>query len=183
MRRDSSAKRRLAVLLLGHAENRFRRKHPEWADAIASESASLGSDEELLQWSAGCAVASYRAPGAFDWAAYPAMLGVGIALMAAYQWTVDESLQTVAVVSLLGLALGVLRPRRNLISGATVGLVVVAVNVFETISGLRPSYETTAHSLLHDARWIVLVAPALIASMIGGYAGGRLRSFEDTSGS
>ena len=171
MKQGASAKRRLGTLLLGHAENRLRRRHPDWADAMASESASLGSDDEQLRWSAGCAIASYRAPGAFDWAVYPATLGAGVALMVAYQWTVDESLQTVAVVSLLGLLLGVLQPRRSLLSGAMVGLVVVAVNVFETISGFRPAYETTAHSLLHDARWIVLVPPALIASVVGGFVG------------
>ena len=71
--------------------------------------------------------------------------------------------------------LGVLQPRRFWISGAAIGLVVAAVNTFETISGVRPAYETYQHTFLHDARWAVLVAPALIASGVGGCLGRTLR--------
>jgi hypothetical protein len=171
-----SIKRRLAELLMSHAAGRLRGERPEWAAAMMSESAALGCDEDRVRWSAGCAVASYRAPGAFNGAIYPAALACGIALMGAYQWSTDESLGTVAVLSLIGLALGALQPRRNLTSGVAIGLVVAAVNSFETITGMRPAYETAAHSLLHDARWIVLIAPGLIASVVGGYAGRKLRS-------
>jgi hypothetical protein len=164
---------------MGHAASRLRRRHREWADAMASESAAILSDGERLRWSLGCALASYQAPGAFSWAVYPAMLLTGTGLMAAYQWSADESLRTVAVLSLIGLALGGLQPKRSLISGAAVGLVVTGVNGFETISGIRPAYETTVHSLLHDARWIVLIAPALIASAIGGYAGAKLQGTKE----
>ena len=174
MRVEADAKRRLADLLLSHATNRLRRRHPEWADAMASESSALLGDDRL-RWSAGCAVASYRAPGALDWIAYPAALLVGVMLMSAYQWSADESLRTVAVLTIIGAALGVLQPRRALVSGGAVGLVVAAVNGFETITGVRPAYETTAHSLLHDARWTILIAPALIASVVGGFAGRKLR--------
>jgi hypothetical protein len=169
-------KSRLATLLIGHAATRLRRRRPEWANAMVNESGAILSDGERLRWSIGCAIASYRAPGVFDWVVYPAALIVGIALMAMYQWSADESLRTVAVLALIGLALGVLQPNRSLISGATTGLVVAAVNGFETITGVRPAYETAAHSLLHDARWIVLIAPALFAAVIGGYVGVKLRS-------
>jgi hypothetical protein len=129
--------RRLADLLMGHAASRLRRRHREWADAMASESAAILSDGERLRWSLGCALASYQAPGAFSWAVYPAMLLTGTGLMAAYQWSADESLRTVAVLSLIGLALGGLQPKRSLISGAAVGLVVTGVNGFETISTIH----------------------------------------------
>jgi hypothetical protein len=172
----AGAKHRVAALLMGHAASRLRLKRPEWADAMVNEGSALLSDDERLRWSAGCAAACYRAPGGLDWAIYPAALGAGVALMAAYQWSADESPRTVAVLGLIGAALGVLQPRRFWISGAVIGLVVTAVNSFETISGVRPAYETTVHSLLHDARWAVLIAPGLIASVVGGYAGRKLRS-------
>jgi hypothetical protein len=55
-------------------------------------------------------------------------------------------------------------------------LVVAGVNAFETLTGVRPAYEDVAHSLQHDAKWLVLVAPALLAAAVGGYAGLKLRS-------
>jgi hypothetical protein len=175
------AKRRLSALLMAHAADRLRRRHPEWVQAMVSEGSALLSEDERLRWSAGCAFASYRAPGSFEGAMYPAALAGAVMLMTAYQWSADESLRTVAVICLTGLALGVLRPRRYLVSGAAVGLVVAAVNSFETVGGLRPAYETTAHSLQHDARWMVFIAPGLIASAIGGCLGRKLRPATDVT--
>jgi hypothetical protein len=174
-----SVKRRLADLLMSHAASRLGSQRSEWADAMARESSELFSDDERLRWSAGCVIAGYRARAALVRITYPAALVVGVMLMAAYQWNADENLGTLAVLCLIGAALGVLEPRRNLISGTAIGLVVAAVNCFETISGARPAYEATAHSLPHDARWIVLVVPALIACAAGGHAG---RNFRLTSG-
>jgi len=173
---STHGKRRLADLLMTHADSPFRRKHPEWAQAMVSESSTLLSDTERLRWSVGRAVASYHAPGVLDWATYPAALGAGVVLMTAYQWSADESLRTVTMLSLIGMALGALQPQRCLLSGVAIGLVVAAVNSFETISGVRPAYEATAHSLLHGARWTVFTAPALIAALVGGYDGRKLRS-------
>ena len=173
---DASPKRLIANLLMRHAAGRLSGKRPEWADAMANESAWLSGDHERLRWSTGCALASYRAPGAFNGAAYPAALFAGVALMTAYQWSADESLVTVAVLSLIGLVLGMLKPARNLLSGSAIGLVVAAVNSFETVSGVHPGYETRAHDLLHDARWLILLVPALIACVIGDCAGRKLRS-------
>jgi hypothetical protein len=172
----ADAKHRLAALLMRHAMIRLSRKHPEWAEAMAAESATLLSDDERLAWASGCAVASYRAPGAFDWVIYPMALLAGVTLMTAYQWSADESLKTVGILALIGLALGVLQPRRSMISGAAIGVVVALVNGFETITGLRPAYETTAHTILHDVRWAVFIIPALGASLIGRYVGQKLRS-------
>jgi hypothetical protein len=172
----ASAKRRLADLLMGHATRRLRGQRPDWAEAMKREGASLASDDERLRWSSGCIYASYRTSGGFNGIAYPAALVVGVALMSAYQWSADESLGTVAALCLIGFALGLVEPRRNLMSGIAIGAVVAAVNSFETLTGVRPAYETRMHSLLHDARWTFLIAPAFIACLVGGYVGGKLRS-------
>jgi hypothetical protein len=174
-------KRLLAALLMRYVERRFRRR-PDWAQAMAREGLEPLSDDERLRWSLGCAVAAYRASEGPEGAIYPPALAGGILAMAAYQWSADESLGTVAAICLIGLALGVLQPRRRAISGAAIGLVVAAVNSFETISGVRPAYEATAHSLVHDARWAVLIAPGLIASGIGGCIGKALRTSQGARG-
>jgi len=57
-----------------------------------------------------------------------------------------------------------------------IGLVVAGVNAFETLPGVRPASEDVAHNLRHDAKWLVLVAPALSAAAVGRYAGLKLRS-------
>jgi hypothetical protein len=145
---------------------------------MISETSAVARDDERLRWAAGCALASYRTQGGLDGAAYPAALLLGIAGMAVYQWSADESLRTLELLGLIGLALGVLQPGRLLISGIAIGMVVAAVNGFETISGVRPAYELRAHSLAHDARWLVLTAPALLASLTGGYVGRMLRAAE-----
>jgi hypothetical protein len=168
----ASAKGRLADFLMGHATRRLSGRRPDWAEAMRREAADLGDDERLL-WSGGCAYASYRTVYG---TAYPAALAVGLALMSAYQWSADESLGTVAAIGLIGLALGVIEPRRSLISGTAIGVVVAVVNSFETLTGLRPAYEIKHHSLLHDARWTFLIAPALIACVIGSFIGGQFRS-------
>jgi len=170
------SKHRLADLLMGHATARLHRARPEWADAMANERAFLSADDERLRWSAGCAVASYRAPHTFDWAVYPAALFACVMVVIAYQWSADEGLGTLTVIALTGLLLGMLRPERNLISSVAIGLVVSAVNGFETISGIRPAYEIRAHDLMHDAKWLLFIAPALIACVIGDCVGRKLRS-------
>ncbi len=171
----STARRWLAARLIRHAERRLRQIRPDWADAMIGETRLLESDGERLRWAAGCALASYRTPESLAGAAYPAALLLGIAGMAGYQWSADESLRTLVLLGLVGLIVGVVGPRRVLVSGIAIGLVVAAVNGFETISGLRPAYETKAHSLAHDARWLVMVAPALLAATVGGALGQWLR--------
>jgi hypothetical protein len=172
---SGNSKRRLADLIMERAQRALRRQRPEWAEAMACESAAILSDDERLRWAASCALVSYRAPGAFDWAFYPGFLCAGVTLMTVYQWRADESLRTLVLLGMIGMTLGVIQPRRFWISGAAIGLVVAAVNAFETLTGLRPAYELYAHTFLHDAWWTVLVAPAMIASGVGGYLGRLLR--------
>ena len=167
---------RLTELLMRHATNRLRRGRPEWADAMLNEGAALASDNERLRWAAGCAIASYRAPTVMGSAIYPAALSLGVGVMIVYEWSADESLRTLAVLGLIGLILGLVGPRRVWLSGVAVGSVVAAVSAFEALSGLRPGYETHLHTLAHCSQWLVLIAPALITSALGGFAARTLRA-------
>ncbi len=170
------AKRRLADLLMGHARRRLRGQRPDWAEAMMREGAELESDDERLRWSSGCAYASHRTPEAFDWIVYPVALIAGVALMSVYQWSADEGLGTVAMICMIGVLLGMLEPRRVLLSAAAIGAVVTAVNGFETLTGIKPNYEIRFHTLVHDAKWTVFLAPALVACIVGSYAGRVYRS-------
>ena len=176
-----NAKNRLSELLMAHAARRLKRQRPDWASAMASEGLQLGSDGERLRWSSGCAYASYRTPEFMRALAYPVLLVLGVTLMSAYQWAADESLGTVAVICVLGVLLGVLQPRRSLISGVAIGVVVAAVNGFETLTGLHPAYEVRLHTLLHDAKWTVFVAPAIVACIVGRHLGQVIRSEPETT--
>ena len=156
----------LADRLALAAAARMRRRYPDWAEAILHEHASLEDEGDKLAWGLGVLRASLSLPDPAD-LAYLAMLTACVAAMALYQWSADEGLGTLAILCLLGLGLGLLRPSRFLASGLVVGAVVTAVNGFETLSGLRPAYETHAHSLAHDLRWLMLLAPALASSALG----------------
>lgn len=125
---------------------------------------------ERLRWAAGCVGASLTVPGAGATLAYPVALAGCVGAMTLFQWSADEGVHTVLVIAALGLLLGLLRPERALVSGLAVGLVVAGVLAFETISGLRPAYETRMHTLLQDLGWTVLVGPALAAATLGRFA-------------
>jgi hypothetical protein len=168
----------LAARLMAHGLSRLGRRQPQWAQAMAGEAAYIATDDERLRWAAGCAIASYRASEGPAVAVYCAAVAIGVALMTAYQWSADESMTTVAVLTAIGLALGALEPRRVRVSGLLVGLVVAGVNAFETLTGVRPPYEDAAHTLIHDARWLVLLAPSLAAATAGGFARSTLRSVD-----
>ena len=156
-------RRWLADGLMRAATARIRRSHPDWARAMLSEHASLSDRHDQLGWAFG----SLRASLAIGNAVYPAVLALAVAGMGCYQWSADESLITLLVLSSLALLLGVLRPRRFLLSGVAVGVVVCAVNSFETASGVRPAYEVYHHTWGHNLRWLALLAPALLCSLLG----------------
>ncbi len=147
------------------AAGRLRRRYPDWAEAVLSEHASLSDADNPLGWAFGAWWASLDlSPGG---ALYPLLLALSLTTMALYQWSADESLMTLGVVGLLALVLGLLSPRRFLLSGVLVGVVVAGVNAFEALSGIRPAYETMPRDLIHSVRWVVLVLPALAASAVG----------------
>ena len=164
---------RLAERLVARAAARLQLRHPDWASAMLGEWPVV-PPRERLQWAAGCLGASFAAPGAGSALVYPAALTGGVAAMTLLQWNADEGIATVTLLASIGLLLGVLRPRRALISGFAIGSVVGGVLAFETLSGLRPAYETHMHTLLQDLGWTVLVAPALGAAVVGGLAARRI---------
>jgi len=162
----------LAGLLARSAAERLRRRYPEWAEAMLNEQASLVGEQGQLDWAIGALRASLvlSARDLF----YPAGLALAVGAVGLYQWRSDEGLVTVLVLSGLGLLLGFLRPSRFVVSGLVLGAVVATVNVFETLSGIRPVYEIHSHSLTHDVFWLVLVLPTLASSTLGRQAGLKL---------
>lgn len=164
----------LSAWLLRSARRRLKRRYADWGEAMAVEEEACRAGSEQLRWAVGCWAASLRS-GAPDWIGYKPALGSGLALMTAYEWSADESLVTVLVLSLIAVALGLLRPQRVIVSGTSVGMVVAAVMAFEALSGVRPAYETQEQTLGDCLRWTILLAPSLIAAMIGGEIGRRLR--------
>ena len=168
----NNPRRSLADRLALLAAERLRRRYPDWADAMLSEQASLADGRGRLGWALGALRASFLVqPPDLP---YPALLLLAVFAMTLYQWRVDEGPITLLAVAALSLCLGLLRPSCFLISGLAVGVVVTAVNGFETFSGIRPAYETHAHTVVHDLRWLVLVLPALVASVIGRQVGSAL---------
>ncbi len=153
--------------LLRAAAARMRGRKADWAAAMVAEAESCRSGTERLRWAWGCWVASLRASGVFESACYGAALGAGLLLMAAYEWRADESPATLAVLCLISMLLGLLSPRRAALSGALTGLVVAGVLGFEALSGLRPSYEAQAQTLMRSLPWTVLLVPGLVSAAIG----------------
>ncbi len=141
---------------------------------MLAEASLCTSERDRLGWAWGCWVASLRASCSTAGLVYAASLPGGVGLMAAYEWSADESRATLAVLALIAAALGALRPGRALLSGVLVGLVVTGVTGFEAISGIRPAYEAHAQTLLHSLRWLILLAPALSAAGFGGRLRRRL---------
>lgn len=156
------------------ASRRMQRRYPEWAVAIEREHDSLAGGEGQLRWAFGALQASFAlAPPDVS---YPAALGLSLAAMTLYQWSADEGLMTVVVLSGLGLALGFLRPKWFLVSGLAVGVVVAAVNGFEWLSGIRPDYETYPRTVANSVQWLSLVIPAIASSAAGRQIGQMLRA-------
>lgn len=157
----------LADQLVRAAAKRTRRRHPEWADAMLNEQASLGDTSDNIDWAFGLVRVSFG----LDASLYLLLLAFSVAAMTLYQWSADESLITVTVIIALAAMLGCVRPSRFIVSGLSVGVVVASVNAFETLSGVRPAYETYEHTWMHDIRWLWLVLPALASSALGRRVG------------
>ncbi len=147
------------------AARRLHERHPEWAAAMLAEQAELQTAPGHLSWAFGALVASVRATECD--LSYLGALAAGVLAMTVYQWTMDESLLTVAAVCVIGLCLGCFKPRSYLLSGVAIGAVVAAVNAFETLTGIRPTYEAYHHSLARVLAFSILVPPAVFASAVG----------------
>ncbi len=164
-----SLRGRLAGTIVAMAASRLRRRHPAWAEALIAEQAHLPEPRGELAWAAGSLRAALSLEDAYPWS-----LALALAAMAFYQWSADESLITLCVMTALCLMLGCLRPSRFVLSGLAVGAVVAAVNAFETLTGIRPAYEAHHHSWVHDLRWLWLIPPAVLSSALGRQANARV---------
>lgn len=112
---------------------------------------------------------------------YLAGLFLSLAIVANMEWRTDEDLITMAAIVVSSAVLGSLWPRRFLLSGLLLGLVVPAVNVFTLVTGVRPQYETDAKANGHTALFVVslavLVLPAIVAACIGRIASTKMPSW------
>ncbi len=143
---------------------------------MTAELEACGSEGERLHWALGCWRASLGVQGAWDQLAYPLALGLGTALMAAYEWSADEGLITLLLLGGLSLVLGLFRPGRAMVSAALLGLVVSGVLAFEAVSGLHPAYETHRVTLVQSLHWSIFLAPALLAAAFGSGVARLVRS-------
>lgn len=102
---------------------------------------------------------------------YGLALAAAVAVLAALEWRTDEDLVTLMVLAATSFAMGALRPRLFWLSALVLGGVVPALNVFTTLTGLRPIYETAAQAAAHGVAYGlslgVLVIPALVAAALG----------------
>lgn len=155
----------LADRLTHIAATRLRRSHPDWAQAILNEHASIAGEKERLGWAFGVLRASLAVPSHDLF--YPAALTLAVSLMVLYQWSADEGVATLMVLGCLGGCLGFLRPKHFLLSGFAIGLVVSAVNGFEWLSGIHPEYETTPRTLWICLHWLIFIVPGLVSSIAG----------------
>jgi hypothetical protein len=166
---DDDTRLRLARRLADHGANRLQSTYPDWAQAMRAEAEWTGAEPDSLRWAAGTAMAGYRVGPAARAGVYAIGLMAGMALMAAYQWSMDESLWTLAAIGLIAGVLGALRPDRCVTSGIAVGSVVGLVTAFEAITGVLPTYETY-HGLAHSLVFAVLLPPGLAAAALGRLA-------------
>jgi hypothetical protein len=175
---------RVYGLILSSAVTRLRKMSPrrgsEWAQAMEAEAEVCGSERERLSWALGCLIASFRMSGRGDQIVYPLGLSLGLALMVGYEWHADESVVTLGVLLAITFGLGLLEPRRFLLSGGLIGLAVAGVLAFEVLSGLHPSYETSKQTFRHSLHWTMLAAPGLLAAGLGSGIGNWLSTHRST---
>ncbi len=157
------------------AARRLSRTHPDWAEAVRSEHLGLKGHRDQLGWAIGAFGASFSVPRTME-ALYPIALPAALTAMTLYQWSADENPLTLLMLALTSLGLGLISPRRYLVSGILVGGVVAMVLGFETLSGILPVYEKRHHSLMQDLIWLVLLVPTLGASALGRTLGLRLQT-------
>jgi hypothetical protein len=108
---------------------------------------------------------------------YLAMLIWVLAAVAATEWSTDEVTITMLVILVSGGLMGWLFPRRFLLSGVAIGMVVPAIAIFSQASGWHPGYETSAETARHGAQYaaslLILIVPALIAALCGRWIARR----------
>jgi hypothetical protein len=102
---------------------------------------------------------------------YLLALGCAVLAVGTFEWRTDEDAVTLAVLVTASGALGAIRPRLFWVSALAVGSVVAILNLFTTLTGLRPIYESAAEAKTHGAAYglslALLIVPALAAAAIG----------------
>ena len=162
--------------LLANAAARMHAKRPHWTHAMLAEADHCTSPRDRLAWAWGCWVASLRTSSIPGVLLYAASLLAGLAGMAAYEWSADESRATIALLGVVALILGAIRPPQAWLSGTLTGLVVAAVIGFEALSGIRPAYEIRAQTISGCLLWAGLLVPAMLAASAGAKLGRLLQA-------
>jgi hypothetical protein len=163
----------LADAILRHVKARAGAGQASWAEAMEAESHQMKTSLEKLSWALGCLFASYRMKPPLGALGYVLGLLLAMGLVGLFNWRADEGGIDMGVLVLSSLLLGLALPRRAWLSGLLVGLVIFAQSVFAAVSGLHPIWEKTPALLQKDPDFslLVLVVPALLASLLGCWIG------------
>jgi hypothetical protein len=165
----------LVDAILRHVKARADAGQASWAEAMEAESHQMKSPRERMAWALGCLAASYRLKPPFAGLGYVAGLLLAMGLVGLFNWRADESGVDMGVLVLSSGLLGLVLPRRAWLSGLLVGLVIFLQSVFAAVTCLHPIWEKTPALLQRDPDLglLVLVLPALLAALLGGWIGGK----------
>lgn len=113
-------------------------------------------------------------------ALFIALLAVGFT-----EWSTDEDMVTMLTLVVTSALLAWWKPRRFVLSGLALGLVVPAIAVFSQITGIHPRYESAAEAASHGPRYaaslLILIVPALVAAFVGRFVANNMRVARDRS--
>jgi hypothetical protein len=163
----------LAQAILRHVKARAVAGQAGWAAAMEAESQQPKSSRERLAWALGCLVASYRMKPPLGALGYVLGLLLAMGLVGLFNWRADEGGIDMGVLVISSLVLGVALPRMAWLSGLLVGLVIFSQSVFAAATGLHPVWVKTPALMQKDPDFslLILVAPALVAALLGGWIG------------
>lgn len=109
---------------------------------------------------------------------YFALLFLGVAIVAFFEWRTDEDTLTMLALLVSSLALGAYRPRQFIVSGIILGSSITLISLFSLLTGLHPIYDagSQGHSrgFFDAATMLVLIVPALAASFLGRLISGKV---------
>jgi hypothetical protein len=155
--------------ILRHVKARAGADHASWAAAKEAESLAPNTPRQRFGWALGCLVASYRMKPPFRALGYAAALLLAMGLVGLFNWRVDEGGVDMGVLILCSAAAGAALRKRAWLGGLLVGLVIPAQSVFSAMTGLHPAFEKGPSVLRPDPSLLVLVVPALLAALMGGW--------------
>lgn len=163
----------LSDAILRHVKARAGAGQAAWAAAMEAESLAVKTPRERLAWALGCLVASYRMKPPFKALGRAAFLLLAMGLVGLFNWRVDEGGVDMGILLVCSVAVGVALAKRAWLGGLLVGLVIPMQSVFSALTGLRPVFEKGAALAPRgpDFTLLVLVIPAVLAALFGGWAG------------